>query len=238
MGPGGLAVDWIAIGDWVARGTGVVWQLITSEMAQRLYVVSLSAGVLLASLRRAYNHKAILDEITETYFEVSFPGRVPTNPKSIHKRDIREAEIRHVRVVALWRRLAELVVLGVVVPSAFLGAATIWYDWFDPSQSPLVLQGSGEPVRAPPTQQLIMYIADQILRGGLFDFFEVFNFNIASLTNNTRAYAYSTGLVFFHLYVESFMLFGLLYLGRATVLIYRVFGWNGQRSTASSAVRS
>lgn len=205
--------------EWAApralETAAAAWAILSAPWMLRAYVIALSVAMLGVSLGVSYMLKQWLDGITEDFFVVRYPGRVPVNPRSIRRRALRAAKTKNERMIELWSKIVALFALGIMVPAVFLYLGTVHYGWFDPTTLPLAVRGTGEPSAVPPPFELMLYVADQLLRGGLFDAFEVFQWPVAGHTNNHKAVYYSLGVLGFHLYAEAFVIFGLLYLMRA-----------------------
>lgn len=215
-------MDWTAIAAWLQQAARIVWDVVSSGPAQRGYVLALGAAILVAALARARRRKTELENISVAYFAVSHPGRKPTRIESVLRRMNEDRAIQLGRARSAGFAFAELLFLGVVLPCLFLLLGTVYYQWFDASADPLVDAASGVPVHHPGTVQLAAYVLDHLLRGGLFDLMEVFKIKTTSVSNNANAYPYSIGVFLFRLYIEAFFLFGLISIGRVSLIIAQV----------------
>lgn len=214
-------MDWLTIWEYVQFFAARVWQILSAPLAQRLYVVAIGTAAIVFALIRARGQKGFLEEISADYFDVGFPGRQPTLPKSIRKRLERIRQERGKRTRAVWLSIGELVALGVVLPALLLALGTFFYAWFDPSVAALLEDRSGSPIASPTPWQIAVYVSDHLLRGGLFDLMEVFKLHASNVTNNRHAYGYTVGLFLFHLYVEGFFLVVLITLAKMAFLMPR-----------------
>lgn len=214
-------MDWH---DLAAHGVFTIhllWSTLSSPFAQRLYVLAIGITAIGLALVRVRSRKNFLEELTHDYFQVRIAGRRPTLDTSIQKRDTLIRTTREKRARGVWLAVAELFALGVAFPTILLTFGTLFYAWFDPSVAPLVDDRSAAPVLNPGGWEVGAYITDHLLRGGLFDLMEVFKLHASTITNNRHAYGYTIGLFLFHLYVEAFLLFGLLALVRMALVIRR-----------------
>ncbi|RYG33840.1 MAG: hypothetical protein EON93_08980, partial [Burkholderiales bacterium] len=75
-------MDWVTIGEYAQFFLVRVWEILSAPLAQRLYVLAIGTAAIVFALIRARGQKVFLEEISADYFDVSFPGRPPTLPKS------------------------------------------------------------------------------------------------------------------------------------------------------------
>jgi len=214
-------MDWQAIGGQIAGIAQSIWMVISSPGAQRLYVIALAIAAVGLALVRARSRKHFLEHVTAGYFEKRYRGRAPTRKETIDRREEEMIAFREDRARGIWLAVGELFTLGVLFPATLLALGTLYYGWFDAGAAPLLDDRSGIPVRDPSLWQIGAYVADHMLRGGLFDLMEVFKLHASTVTNNRDAYGYTVGLFLFHLYVEAFFLFGLIAVGRMALLVPR-----------------
>lgn len=194
-----------------------VWVILSSPLAQRVYVVLIGAGTLALCLRwairadrRAINNIAL----AESEFDKRFLGPIPTLLDTFENQ---QNKIR-ARAVPLrrdaWAAFGVSFVAGFIVPTLMLLAATWQYHWLDPTATHL-LDEAGQPFATPSIQQAAWFTADQTLRGGLFDLLEIFSWQVAALDNNPANHLFSIGVFGQHLFVEAFIFSGLLLLTRS-----------------------
>lgn len=148
-------------------------------------------------------------------------GRPPSTRRGIAKRRNAIANHRKQHSLNIANSTGQMLLLGVVVPTILFGLGTFFYFWFDPSVAPLVDAMTLAPVAEVSGWQLGTYIADHLLRGGLFDLMEVFRLRSTTVTNNIHAYPYSIGVFAYHLYVEVFLLFAFGVISKAIFLLVR-----------------
>lgn len=212
------------------------WRAASSPLALRLYVLVIAAALLALSFRTALRRKQALHGLLEGKpFQFAWPGPPPTTEAGIAKRLGAIAEKRRELTRKIARTAVEMVALGVALPTILFAAGTFWYQWFDASAPPLVEATTLAPVAAVGWWQLLTYIADHLLRGGLFDLMEVFRLRSTTVTNNVAAYPYSVGVFVYHLYVEVFLIFAFAATSRAIYLLVREHGAEKAAAHAGNA---
>jgi hypothetical protein len=176
------------------------------------------AGTLLAlSLWRALKERKDLDAATKRALARNLPGPKPGSQKARERqRDLKLSRLKSM-LLALLNSTARMMAFGVLVPVFFLWAGTTYYSWFDPNAVVLVSQLGGTPVANPSSPQLLLYVTDQLLRGGLFDVLEVFKVQVAGLSNNPVVLPYSIGLIAFRAAIDGYMIFALYFVIRTLV---------------------
>lgn len=200
----------------------MVWRVLSSGPAQRIYVLAIAAGFLILSFRIAYRRRRDLETMLEGKpFQRTWRGPDPRTPEGIERRLAAMAKLRRDILLKMARTAGVMVCLGVLAPTALFALGTLYYQWFDASAPPLVEATTLVPVATVEWWQLATYIIDHMLRGGLFDLMEVFRLRSTTVTNNIGAYPYSIGVFVYHLYVEVFLLFVFASTSRAAYHLFR-----------------
>ncbi|MES2988980.1 MAG: hypothetical protein V4808_13840 [Pseudomonadota bacterium] len=229
-------MSWGQVQSWLLYALETAWRVASSVPAQRLYVLAIAIALLVLSFRTALRKKRALHELLEGKpFQFTWPGPPPTKPAGIAKRLEAIAEKRRELTRKIVRTGMAMVGLGVAVPTALFAAGTFWYQWFDASAPPLVEATTLAPVAVVGWWQLLTYIGDHLLRGGLFDLMEVFRLRSTTVTNNVAAYPYSVGVFVYHLYVEVFLIFAFAATSRAAYLLVREHGAEKSAAHAGNA---
>lgn len=206
-----------AFGPWIDLARDALF----GPPAQRLYVLQIGAIVLAMCLFFAIRADRWAVRTIETADEVifeKFMGRTPTKQDSFEKQqsDIRSRAWPFYGVAAT--SLGITLLAGVVVPTLLLFATTIRYTWFSPTGSHL-LDEHHLPVSDPTAHQAIMFAVDQTLRGGVFDFLEVFSLALSRLHNNPENWPFSIGVFGHHVFVEAFLFSGLILFARSCLKV-------------------
>lgn len=125
------------------------------------------------------------------------PGARPKRPAAIERRIERARTYANSTLRLLLRQTALLVLTGMVVPGAVLATIASHQDWFLPAPPALVDDGLtnghvARPQEHPPaTDEILVFVADQALRGALSDTFEVFGLSLSRVTNNPENLVFS-----------------------------------------------
>ena len=194
------------------------WAILSSPVAQRVYVLVVSAAVLAASLRAAIRAdqratRNIAD--AERELGTGVPGPPPASLNGFLRQQkciILPKADKLIR--GAWIALGVSFLAGVVVPISLLFLATWKCSWLDGAGDHL-MDASGHPLSDPTVLQAALFAVDQTFRGGLFDVLEVFGWQITPLDNNPDNIWFSIGVVLHHLFVEAFIFSGILLFGRS-----------------------
>ena len=216
-------MDWNLVWSESARIARLVWGVVSSGTAQRIYVIVITVVLLFLAHKRAMKLKVELQEsISSDLDEIKFRGRRPTTRAGKQKRK-QQLYLKIVeRVVGSWRMLAQMIFLGVALPTAALFFGTLHYNWFYAGAPALVDVATAKPVVQPSLLQLVLFTADQLLKGGLSDLMEVAKVQIATVSNNAAAYPFSVLVFAFRTYVDIFVILGFASLGRIMVNTYKI----------------
>ena len=169
--------------------------------AQRIYVLEIGLTILALSLYAAIGANRWASAnilLAQKRFSTGVPGPPPDTRDRFEWQQvcIVLAKARSLRATA-GLALAISVGAGVVVPTALLFLATLRYRWLDVGGGHLLDRARNE-LSDPGLWQSALFTVDQTLRGGLFDVFEVFAWQVTTLDNNPANFWFSVG-VFFHL---------------------------------------
>lgn len=210
-------MNWDDLRAVIISNAEVVWSVLTSESAVRVYVLVISGTLLAASLWRALKERKVLNDSTKRALAQNLPGPKPRSNQAKQKqRDLKLSRLKSM-FLALLTSTARMMAFGVLVPVFFLWAGTTYYSWFDPNAVVLVSQAGGTPVSNPSSPQLLLYVTDQLLRGGLFDVLEVFKVQVAGLSNKPVVLPYSIGLIAFRAAIDGYMIFAMYFVVRTLV---------------------
>ncbi len=194
------------------------WAVLSSPLAQRVYVVGLGGLVLGTSYWRALTANILVAETFDKTMKLvrkARRGRRPTTAKGIENRRKR---IQTIKCSGIWSSVSWAGIslfFGVLMPASALFLATLHYPWLDHGARHLVANGMATTAQLN-HDQAAMFVADQTLRGGLFDLFEVFAFQMTAIDNNPAVIPFTIGLFLYHLFVESFVFSGLLLCGQVS----------------------
>lgn len=165
---------------------------LTSEAA--LLVYSWTGVLLIASISVSIGVQRFLSADQNLHVELhkilKKPGPVPTRAETIQAR--RDARNEVLKSFARQLGVTAFFVMG--IPLAGLAVVTIASDWFFAGQPLFVDRLTGDPVGQPSNIQLGLFILDQLLKGALLDFMEVFRVQFSAIENSTTNWPYS-GLV-------------------------------------------
>tara|TARA_R110000868_G_scaffold163559_2_gene395808 strand:- start:9078 stop:9776 length:699 start_codon:yes stop_codon:yes gene_type:complete len=194
--------DFYAAQDWVEAWWAVILPMLTSNTAMRVYVLSAASIVLAISILYAARLSAELRSIAAAAFVYKRRGRKPESPEAIERARQKLLNYRK----EMWRNYYKLLVAfaacGFLIPSIGLYAGATFYDWFDPNSSPFVTKDGAETTAN--HIQLICFVLDQLSRGALQDFFEVFNVNPIEFSNNPGNYVFSAFVFLYRFVVGTF----------------------------------
>lgn len=139
---------------------------------------------------------------------------------------------------AAWGSLGISFFAGVVAPSLALLSVVCGYTWFDSGGGHLV-DAMRQPVSQPSVLEAATFVADQTLRGGLFDLLEVFAVQVTHLDNNPANVWFSAGVFAHHLFVEAFIFSGILLFGRSLLRVRQLerqtLEWFSERTRQAKA---
>lgn len=194
--------DYYAAADWVRAWWVVGSPALTSDTAIRIYVLCAATIILATSIWYAARLSAELRVMSAAAFTYKRKGRKPESKAAIERARQRlldyRKDMRRNYIKLTWA----FFICGFLIPSIGLYAGTTYYDWFDPGASPLITRDGTQATAS--TLQLICFVMDQLFRGALQDFFEVFNLNTIEFTNDPDNYAFSTFIFLYRLVVGTF----------------------------------
>ncbi|MEE2527289.1 hypothetical protein V0U79_13060 [Hyphobacterium sp. HN65] len=184
---------------------------LTSTSAYYVYSWMVLAGVLMVSLVSA----RFLLRIARTFSEADvlrrFPGPPPVRSEAVDRRiaELRRHADRAAASVAM--RAIGLIIVGLIVPGAVIATLVLHQDWFLPGPSALATNGMALPVEELGYADLGIFLADQALRGGLADSFEVFGLGFSPIENNPGNLTYS-GIILGYRILAGAVMLAILYL--------------------------
>lgn len=191
------------------------WAVLSSPLAQRVYVLLIGAGILLVSLLSAKTGIRLVDDQKAKTHKSLRALRMGTPPDTRPKLTVKIGKLVSRYLLGLLAAIPGLLVslvCGVAIPAIVLFAMLFAYRWFDPLV-PHLLDVAGQPVERLDLVSASWLLADQTLRGGLFDLIEIFALEVTPITNNPANIPFSMGLFAYHLYVESFVSAGFAIWG-------------------------
>lgn len=191
------------------------WALFTSPGSARAHALGLIACLLGASLysarigiRMVRNERQATIKAWNRKRQGHPPGTIPALSRKI-------AAVISIYLTGLLGSLKGVIVslaCGVMLPAVVLFVMVFAYPWFDSSNAHLV-DSMGRPVDSVDPLAALLFVADQTLRGGLFDLIEIFAIDVTQITNNPANYPFSISLFLYHLYVEAFVFTGIVLFG-------------------------
>lgn len=191
------------------------WVILSSPLAQRVYVLVLITGLLSASLFSAKLGLKLLRKQTDATRAAWNQKKKGPPTRTLAALSAKIAAIIAIYLNGLagsfWGFLISLA-CGVFVPAVVLLTMVFAFPWFDAGCHHLI-EDLGQPVEHIGLPAALLFVADQTLRGGLFDLIEIFAIDVAHISNNPACVTFSLGLFGYHLFVEAFILSGLLLLG-------------------------
>ena len=186
--------------------------ILRSPTAYYIYSWLAVALVLLASLGGARMLLRIAGTFSEAEVLRRYPGPAPTRTDSINQRisDLK----RHAKNTALTvsMRSIGLLIVGLVVPGFVLASLVIYQDWFLPGPTALATNGIGVAADELRPYEIGIFLADQALRGGLADSFEVFGLGFSPIENNPDNLTYS-GIILAYRMLAGAVMLSIGYLG-------------------------
>ena len=160
---------WTQIVDWFAREETRFW--LTWAGLGVAVLVSVGLAIAQLGIIRSFDEAALIKQKR---------GRRALRPDTI-RRQISEFESYADSVIGLAiMRTGYVLLFGVAVPGLLLAVLVYWQDWLMPGTAMLL----DAPANGTNAQTLIAFVADQALRGGLSDAFEVFDLNLSPVRNN------------------------------------------------------
>ena len=181
------------------------------------------------SVAWAWQILARLRDFESDEFVKRFRGRIPTREDSINRQA--QAMKGHAKEVlnAKHKDVAVATVLGVGVPLLFFGLVTIFADYFFGKTAILIDAKTGSEVFDPSNVQLALFLVDQFLKGALTDIFEVFEYSVSTVSNN------SSNLVFSFLVLVFRMLMNLFVIGLVISMISTGSAWRNAMKLAANS---
>ena len=188
---------------------GHLWEqihpVVTSDDAMRLYALAALAIVTAIAGVTAFGAKRELTRLKDSAINLKFPGPDPVKEDSRRKR-LAALEARAEEELEPFRRaLWVLLAAGFLVPTIVFAMGTIFYGWFDPSGAPFVSLADNRPLHSAGNTALAWFAFNQFSHGALFDALEVFDINIAAVSNNPHNYWFSGAVLLYRSMVSAFV---------------------------------
>ena len=234
-------MDWGQVQAALSFTAEALWITAISGPAQRMYVAGAAAAILWfafwAAVARRSTLRGILTDPAYTKVKQRRGRKAfldPTIDGYLDETRIREKQALR-RIIGL---AGQMLCFGVLLPTVMFGLATLYYQWFHAGTPPLVESQTLRPVPEVGAWQLLTYVIDNVLRGGLFDLMEVFRLHSTTVTNNVAAYPYSVGVFLYHLYVEGFLIVAVATAVHAIYLVRRALKEERRMLNAQRGVRN
>ena len=190
------------------------WAVLTSPWSIRIHALGFMAALLGASLYSARTGIKLVEDAAKATRRAWGRNRMGS-PKTITGWLAKIFTVRVIYVQGVLSSIPGVLVslaCGVLLPALVLFAMVFAYPWFDASSAHLI-----DDLRRPSQDvglvTAALFVADQTLRGGLFDLIEIFAVDVAQITNNPANIPFSMGLFAYHLYVEAFVFSGFVLFG-------------------------
>jgi hypothetical protein len=129
--------------------------------------------------------KRIKQFSADDFFErINGPG--PRKERTIKRRLKRMKNFASSVIMTIARNAAILVLVGIVFPGIMLGVIAAKQDWIMPGTYALNLNDVPTSGTQFAQTDLAIFVADQALKGGLSDTFEVFDIGLGNIRNNPQ----------------------------------------------------
>jgi len=161
--------------------------------------VVVAASVYFGTRRFFEGNRRLSDDIRS---QVVKPGPVPTKEETILARK----QARNVVLKTFLRQLGITALFIIGVPLVAVLIVTIKSAWFFPGQTLFVGRATGDIITSPSNFELSLFFLDQILKGALFDFMEVFRVQLSAIENSTSNWWYSGLVLGFRILLDAFAL--------------------------------
>jgi hypothetical protein len=208
--------------DLAATGWAWAQPILTSNNAIRLYVLALAFLILGISIFYASRLTVELRSIAVAAFTYKRRGRKASKRESVEKARKELLEFRKKMWSHYGKLILAFIVCGFLIPSIGLYLCAIYYDWLDPTTKPFVMNSGNIVVEAPQQAQLFVFVLDQLMRGSLMDFMEVFRYDFSAITNNPSNYPFSVAIFLFRSFVGTFATALTLILWQAVLIVMRM----------------
>ena len=185
------------------------WHVVSSYEAQRSYafvvailVMSGSSYLGLAPFRHLHNQTK-----TESLKkQLNYRGRRPTTAEGKARRRNRQKQDAKAYAAKTLGRILLIFLLGVVVPLGTVMAISMSSAWLFPDGYALIDRQSLSPVIQPDGGQLVLFGLDLLAKGGLNDFFEVFDLRVGQVGHSPDNYLFSGYVLMFRLVADLFVI--------------------------------
>jgi len=130
------------------------------------------------------------------------PGPNPSRAETIQLRKDARNEV----LKTFMRQLSVTAFFVMGIPLIAIALVSVCNDWFFPGQVLFVDRSSGESVATPSGVQLFLFVLDQLLKGALLDFMEVFRIQFSAIENATANWPYSGLVLGFRVLIDFYAL--------------------------------
>ncbi len=199
---------------WRSFHESEFWRVFSSYDAQRSYafivaivVISGSSYLGLVPFRRLHNETKT-ESLERT---LRYRGRRPTTEEGKARRRNRQRRDAKAYATKTLMRILVIFVLGVIIPLGAVMAISVASPWLFPDGYALVDRQSLSPVIHPDGGQLVLFGLDLLAKGGLNDFFEVFDLRVGQLGHSPDNYLFSGYILVFRLVADLFVISLLVY---------------------------
>jgi hypothetical protein len=214
--------DLYVAADWIRAWWAWAQPILTSDDAIRIYILGGALIILTISIVYANRLTVELRSIAVAAFTYKKRGRKVTKPESIARARTELLQFRK----KMWSHYGKLItaflVCGFLIPSIGLYLGSIYYGWLDPTNKPFVSMHGNSAIDAPQQGQLLVFVLDQLMRGALMDFMEVFRYDVSAISNNPSNYPFSVAIFLFRTFVGTFATALCFVLWQAIIIALRM----------------
>lgn len=205
----GESMEWWA---FIQSAASDLWTALATETALRAYLL---CGLVLGAGASLYFGNKVRKDLAavrlEEYINAQprIRGQPPTRPESLVRRKKLLEGLRTDRVRTIRNKVLFLVVVGIVLPTFLYYTLASSYFWLIPGAEPFVDDTTGQTFSTMPPQSLALFVLNELCRGGLLDFFEVFKINISAVSNNRAEIPFSVATLAYRVLVGGFVVFSV-----------------------------
>lgn len=207
-----------------ALRSSAAFQALTSYTAQRLYALSAIVVISLIGISRAYPGLQALHGLSD--FEASkktvrMPGPKPGTETGIERQQSVKTQRAGEHAWSVIGRIVQVFAFGVLIPFAAILLVSWRGDWFFPGLPVLVHAGDGTPLASPGLCELGVFALDLLLKGGLNDAAEVFEWSVGGIRHASSNTGYALLVLMFRAAADVFVLALLFYTARTFWNLHR-----------------
>ncbi len=195
--------------DQIVHNIELFWRatypVLASTGALRIYALVFIAIAVIGAAYIAYRAKKKLTHLQNVAIDLKFPGPHPANENSIEKR-YEVLKARAEDVLSPFRRAMWILLLtGLIVPTALFAVGIVGYGWLDPTGLPFFDPADGNAIQSIDETSTGWFILNQFSHGAMFDVFEVFNVDLAKVSNNPANYWFSGAVLLYRTIASAFV---------------------------------